>query len=733
MAKHNRHNKKNLKKRVKHNAKKLKELTAEDLLMNPGLLQSPQFLQLPMEKQFQLIAQLKQLRAMLSNKAGGATPQTPGNDPSLFAKVNELNNKVARQAKENEQLRISENNALEAYKREKQLSKDIKLKTNEQKAAVDQSNRIEELEQEKRILDTRVANAELKLLREEVKQKQKLAHYNELQEKQIENQRLNTELQLLSAYTGTPQATSSTKVKKFYTPRSEGKTRVISESYHQSWNDKLNNQQIFQNQINTYTENGDNDKAEKTEKNLLSINNSNDNTTFIEESENEDDLKKKALLTEPNSDDNNNDNDNVDVEYDEYGSDEEFAKNIPMPPLSPVERNAIKAEVLLDKRNQTRKEQISQLEELEKVKKQNQEKMDRNLVEATHVAPNTILSKLDFENNKSGLYEELDGVINLVEHPNDKYIEGITQKIDNAKTYDELKIIERKLKLDKSNQEEFIKQSQLLEEKKKECFKKLQEPQKYSISYSIPLDIWRAKIKDAKTTEDIIKIDNMINLYHQIIKVLAQDEVEQKQKSKDKSTHREAKARAEAAVDNFIKIQHFLKERNEEAKPKAYIDGDKEKEFSPGTKGLRPTDDVEYVDISNYKYDPKKDSIPNEVLLNGINISNFIERGKESTEKGKFWASLAWKLTCYLHDKGSDVFFWLVELGGQLFVAAVPKLIEAAGQNPTATTARVDGLVLWKCVKGKFSGSKKDLSNSNKKINDEKIIDLRSKMKEWLK
>lgn len=51
---------KNLKKRIKHNAKKLKELTVQELFLNPALLYSPEFKALPLEKQFQLTSQLKQ-------------------------------------------------------------------------------------------------------------------------------------------------------------------------------------------------------------------------------------------------------------------------------------------------------------------------------------------------------------------------------------------------------------------------------------------------------------------------------------------------------------------------------------------------------------------------------------------------------------------------------------------------------------------------------------------------
>ena len=63
MAKHKGSKKKHS---VKKRAQKLKELTAEDLFANPSLLQSPQFRALPLEKQFQLTSQLKQMRMIQS-------------------------------------------------------------------------------------------------------------------------------------------------------------------------------------------------------------------------------------------------------------------------------------------------------------------------------------------------------------------------------------------------------------------------------------------------------------------------------------------------------------------------------------------------------------------------------------------------------------------------------------------------------------------------------------------
>ena len=56
MTKHKRH--------VKRRAKKLLEITAHDLLLNPALLYSPQFKALPLERQFQLTSRLQILKSI---------------------------------------------------------------------------------------------------------------------------------------------------------------------------------------------------------------------------------------------------------------------------------------------------------------------------------------------------------------------------------------------------------------------------------------------------------------------------------------------------------------------------------------------------------------------------------------------------------------------------------------------------------------------------------------------
>ena len=688
MAKHNRHNKKIIRKRVKKNAKKLKELTAQDILLNPALVESPQFKQLPPEKQILLMSQVKQLRALMSGRIGVgggpiATHSGSNVDPALLSRVNEANNKTSHLTNENEQLRIALQAANEAYKKEKEITQEIKRKSQEQKDSIDRAARIDDLEQQKRHLDLQAEDKETRLLEKEIKEKSDLAHLNELKEKQREKAKLKAQLDLI---TGTP------KPKKRYSspPASEGKKRILSEIYNQTKNNRLNKQYILQNEINSFIDNGDINNAEKTEIDL--------NLSF---NDNDDD-KKKPLIESYLEEEENEEND--------------------ISLLQTPEKEAIEEEVKLTKENQTRREQLEELEALEKQKQENSERIDRNLINYRS-KPYSTKDKFDFETEKLRALDKLDGVLSMVDNPDADYKLKLTYKIDSAETYNELDNILKKLNLDISNQEEFIKQNEILKTKKDECLNKLQESRKLNIQNPIPFDSWKVKIERANSIEEILNVERMINLYHRSIDILASESNEQKQKSLDESTSREAHSRASEAVDTIISIKKYLQTNESRTKPKAFIDGDKEKQFSPGTNELRPSKDIEYVDISQYVYDPSKHSIPNDILLNGIDLGNVIKRFGASSEKGKFFASLAWKLTCFIGRNAKKFVFYTVNVGTSIAIAAVPKVIDIAAKNPKTFAAGIGGFALYKWIKDKwFKGDENKIFKNKDKLNTEKVI-----------
>ena len=126
------------KKRVQRRARKLRELTAEDLLQNPALLQSPQFQALPLEKQYQLINQMRQLKAAMGGRpmmsAGGSSP-SGGVDSAMYHKLNDIINKNSRKDNEYAQMQAQYQAELERLKQHNEslsrLEKEQKRKKKE--------------------------------------------------------------------------------------------------------------------------------------------------------------------------------------------------------------------------------------------------------------------------------------------------------------------------------------------------------------------------------------------------------------------------------------------------------------------------------------------------------------------------------------------------------------------------------------------------------------------------
>ena len=133
------HTKKSKKKHiVKKRVQKMKELTAQDLYMNPALLYSPEFKALPLEKQFQLTSQLK----MMSRGALGApTVAPPGADPNLYHRYNDSSNTLQRIQNANEQLRIGIQANNDAIKEANKLKQEIKEQGQWQKDKEQNQNR----------------------------------------------------------------------------------------------------------------------------------------------------------------------------------------------------------------------------------------------------------------------------------------------------------------------------------------------------------------------------------------------------------------------------------------------------------------------------------------------------------------------------------------------------------------------------------------------------------------
>lgn len=734
MPRHRTTKKRNLKKKVKRNIQKIKEITAEDILLNPALVYSPQFKQLPIEKQIMLMNQVKQLKAMMgrTNMPASHSSSGGGGDSSLFARLNEMNNKISRQENENEQLRASLQASTATYQREKELNKEIRRKAQDQKDSIDQAARIDDLEQQLHRLNVLAEDAKTNRLRKEIKEKKKQTNYDHLQDLTKTNITLQHELNTIK------------KLIRPFTREGEGAKRIKSERINQSKNNRIEKQSIFQTQINEYTNNGEYDKAEETEKTLnLNLDDSTSTLSDVFKNHDKEDKEKKPeyefdfkkkLKTEPSDDIIRYPDAEAEEEEEKYeetetennnNDDDDDDDDLITPLISPVENQAIKTKVNLNQQIKTKKEQVEQFEELNKIKQENQRAYERNLSQQSKQNFLSTTGKIDLEAKKSQLLENLDGLLNMLDNPDTQYKISITNKIKKASTFEELDNITKKLTYDKGNQVEYVKQAEFIENKRNYIRNLIMSMNTNSIQgFQFSYDTWNSKIVKANTIDDLLKIEQMINQYKEASEILAEDARNQKQESEDSNTNKIAKAKANEAVDTLIKVQEFLKTDNMSKKPVIYVDADKEKNFSPDTKALRPSKDFEYVSLKEYKFNPSSDSIPNEILLNGVNIGNLAQRLGQSTEKGKFFASLAYKLGCYAQDNSKKLFFWLVKFGSQLIIAAVPATINFAAQHPIMASSAIGGFVGYKWLKNKFFNvdNEDDLAENADKIDDSKII-----------
>lgn len=493
MAKHNKNKKRNIKKRVKKNVQKIKEITTEDLILNPALMYSPQFKALPLDKQFQLLGQVKQLRALMGNKGGTVISGSSGADPSLYTKLNDLNNKAMRQANENEQLRIYLQSSNESYKKELELNKQLKQKMKRQKDDLDQEYKVADLEFQNQQFDKKAQDTRQQQLTKQLNQKRKEANTKEIKEKKIENAKLNAELQQYEQVTSPKHKSKksnspSLRPKPTYTPltlssptlsisapetpevsyQKEGEDRILAEKMKQQKDSQQQEEAVYQQQFNAFTKNGDEDQAEKTEKQFLSKQNSSVSPSGDETQQTQTTPTKK-----------NDINDGVDDINDDNENEEDLNTTEPIDSTEPtqLELNAITVENQLNRDIQTKKEKIQTYEEIEKQKQENKQKIDLTIAQNSDIVPDSPTTKLYLEQEKAKLIEELKSFIQLHSNPNIDYLNRITQQIQNAKTFSRLKEIREAIALDKAYQESQMKQEQYYQEKQAELNSKRQENQ----------------------------------------------------------------------------------------------------------------------------------------------------------------------------------------------------------------------------------------------------------------
>ena len=139
----------------------------------------------------------------------------------------------------------------------------------------------------------------------------------------------------------------------------------------------------------------------------------------------------------------------------------------------------------------------------------------------------------------------------------------------------------------------------------------------------------------------------------------------------------------QTAIDDMAKVHNYLHTNLPVEQNDVFIDTAMVAGLSPKTQKIAPSKDFNFVDIRNYEFDPTRDSLPNDILLDGVNLSNLVKRLGASSSKGKFIAGIAMKLAKESLKGAGTLTFHLVKYGSKLAIAAV--------KNPSITSTIVGG------------------------------------------
>ena len=415
--------KKNLKKRVQKKVQKLKELTAEDLLLHPELLQSPQFKALPLEKQFQLTAQLKQLRMMANRPmmGGGGYYASGGADSAMYHKLNEVINKNSRQENENAQLKAQYEAELERQKQlheaQAQLKKEQKRKEKEMK----QKEEMDKVERDFEELNQSKSNSALNSLKEQYEQAKKELRGDKIHDTLIQIEFYKENLKQLRR-----------------SPKKPIKPLVDGNVIHEMKERAMEIKESLQNQRNAYASAGKSDKVEKVEKELLDV----------EEVMSNEDVKKNLTIIDEASDEIEEvPNENVKPHSGaDYVHDVHDVNVPPQFQLKDNEREGIQLDVQLEKQKQTLQEQVQQQEELNKQKQENQREQELIIAQNTDTIPQSPSIQIELEKQRKACLNEFHSNVEQIQKlPNvgvglkPEWITFMTNKITHSPTHQDLR------------------------------------------------------------------------------------------------------------------------------------------------------------------------------------------------------------------------------------------------------------------------------------------------------
>ncbi|WP_405289851.1 hypothetical protein [Methanobrevibacter sp.] len=411
------------KKRVQRRVQKMKDLTPEDLLLHPELLQSPQFRALPLEKQFQLMTAYKQLRMMTNRPMMGVGASSGGGggaDSAMYHKLNDILNRNAYQENANAQLKAQFDAELERQKQlheaQSQLKKEQKRKEKELKAQVEMK-KVEEAFDE---INKEEANNSLKDLKAQYELAKKDLRADKIHDLLVQIEFMRANLQELNT---TPKIGSPIRPK------------VKIDMMTQAKDENLQTQFVLQNQINAFTDAGESEKAEHLEDTLLDL----ESERVGELPTNDDELKKNI---NESFEENNKE---VNEPSEPVQSDDNL--NIPQNlQLNENEKKGINLEVQLENQKQTFQEQVERQEELNKQKQKNQQTAELIIAQNSNSAPKStnIQTALQQQINQN-LNEFNDTVEQIKKSPSygvelePKWAVEMAQIIKNSRSFQELR------------------------------------------------------------------------------------------------------------------------------------------------------------------------------------------------------------------------------------------------------------------------------------------------------
>ena len=269
--------KRNLRKKVKAKAKKLKEITAEEILMNPALLQSPEFKALPLEKQFQLTSQVKQMKMMMRGGLGAPSHAAGGPNSSLYHKLNDLLNKNARAENENNQLRMQVDAETARAKELYNIKKETRAREKQTAQQLKRKQEMDEAQEAYAAAQAAATKTEADEVREQTErllERTRLKKLKDQQEKLAEQKAQLREWEKKTGYRGAAVGSAGYKSEpKERKPspdpdKTPGTERIQTEMMRAHKDATDNEQAALVDQLTTLENNGQTANAQKIEKQL---------------------------------------------------------------------------------------------------------------------------------------------------------------------------------------------------------------------------------------------------------------------------------------------------------------------------------------------------------------------------------------------------------------------------------------------------------------------------------